>query len=110
MLTPDEGRIELAARPVAMSDGPGIEVSVTDTGIGLSKEDQERIFRSFEQVESSTSRTYAGRVGGGVHLQISGSGRGLSMSIQGKTMAVLGVFLLMSGARKAFAPVRLCLA
>jgi signal transduction histidine kinase len=58
--TPDGGRIELAARPVAMAGGQGIEVSVSDTGIGLSRADQERIFRPFEQVESSTSRIYPG--------------------------------------------------
>jgi len=37
-----------------------IEITVRDTGIGLAPKDLERIFDSFEQVESSKSRTYQG--------------------------------------------------
>ena len=37
-----------------------IEISVTDTGIGIKKEEQERIFDSFEQIDSSVSRKYGG--------------------------------------------------
>jgi diguanylate cyclase (GGDEF)-like protein/PAS domain S-box-containing protein len=35
-------------------------LTVTDTGIGISKEDQDRIFGEFEQVDSSFSRRYEG--------------------------------------------------
>ncbi len=35
-------------------------VSVTDTGIGISKEDQERVFERFVQIDGSTSREYSG--------------------------------------------------
>ncbi|MCL2126347.1 MAG: ATP-binding protein [Oscillospiraceae bacterium] len=37
-----------------------IKVSVTDTGIGISPEQQKRLFMSFEQAESSTSRKFGG--------------------------------------------------
>ncbi|MFC1821124.1 sensor histidine kinase [Thermodesulfobacteriota bacterium] len=37
-----------------------IEISVTDTGIGLKPEDLERIFSPFEQVENSASRRFQG--------------------------------------------------
>jgi len=37
-----------------------IEVSVKDTGIGIKKEDLERIFVQFEQIESEINRRYQG--------------------------------------------------
>jgi signal transduction histidine kinase len=37
-----------------------MEISVADTGIGITAEDRERIFDPFEQVDSSLSRRYQG--------------------------------------------------
>ena len=37
-----------------------IEIGVTDTGVGISQEQQKRLFKSFEQAESSTSRKFGG--------------------------------------------------
>ena len=37
-----------------------VEISVSDTGIGLSNNDMEIIFNSFEQADDSTSRAYQG--------------------------------------------------
>ena len=55
--TPDGGRVELAARGM---DGQGVEVTVSDTGIGLAEDDLERIFQSFEQGDNSAGRRYQG--------------------------------------------------
>jgi signal transduction histidine kinase len=46
--TPEGGRIGINA---GQSDG-AVEVSVTDTGIGIAPEDQPRIFEEFRQVGS----------------------------------------------------------
>lgn len=40
--------------------GSTVEVSVTDTGIGIPKEAQEKIFQRFYQVDSSLTRHYGG--------------------------------------------------
>src|SRR5438445_9359209 len=54
--TPQGGRIVINARP---TDG-AVEISVTDTGIGIAPEDQPKIFEEFRQVGSD----YAHKVEG----------------------------------------------
>ena len=60
--TPDGGRVSLAAAMIAGNngDGPQVEISVQDTGIGIAPGDLERIFNTFEQVESSAARQFEG--------------------------------------------------
>jgi signal transduction histidine kinase/CheY-like chemotaxis protein len=59
--TPEEGSISADARLVEEKDGIcTVQISVSDNGIGISPEQQERIFSSFEQAESSTTRKYGG--------------------------------------------------
>lgn len=50
------GRVTLAA---TVEPG-GIGFSVTDTGIGISKAAQARLFRAFQQAEASTTRRFGG--------------------------------------------------
>jgi CheY-like chemotaxis protein len=56
------GQVSLTIRRVRTLDerGEWLEVDVTDTGIGIAAEMQERIFESFEQLEGGLSRQYQG--------------------------------------------------
>jgi protein-histidine pros-kinase len=54
-------RVELAR------SGEHVELSVADSGIGISDDDQAKLFRAFEQVHGSSKRTYEG-TGLGLHL------------------------------------------
>jgi signal transduction histidine kinase/CheY-like chemotaxis protein len=69
--TPEEGVISLAVRLAGQgTDLYTLQISVCDTGIGISSEQQARLFQSFEQAESSTTRKYGGT---GLGLAISKS-------------------------------------
>ena len=59
--TPENGSISLKLRLLGEADGVyTIQIEVSDTGIGISPEQQARLFTSFEQAESSTSRKFGG--------------------------------------------------
>jgi hemerythrin-like metal-binding protein len=59
--TPEEGTIRLNAQCLKdEGDSCLIRIEVIDTGIGITKEQQNKLFHSFEQAESSTTRKYGG--------------------------------------------------
>lgn len=56
-----EGSVSLKATLLnTLEGGVKLEVRVRDTGIGIPKERQEKVFESFTQADSSTSRNYGG--------------------------------------------------
>src|SRR5205823_2365424 len=54
-----QGEVTLRVRGVA-DRGSWIEFTVTDTGIGMTTEQQEKLFQEFTQADSSTARRYGG--------------------------------------------------
>ena len=59
--TPEDGAISLSASLLEERDPVcEIQIAVADTGIGISPEQQKRLFRSFQQAESSTTRKFGG--------------------------------------------------
>jgi signal transduction histidine kinase/DNA-binding response OmpR family regulator len=69
--TPDEGVIHVDTQLLSEeNDVCTIQITVKDSGIGISPEQQARLFISFQQAESSTSRKFGGT---GLGLAISKS-------------------------------------
>ncbi len=56
-----EGHIVLEGFTTTLADGrPGIRIEVSDTGIGIPADRLDRLFKTFSQVDSSTTRHYGG--------------------------------------------------
>ncbi|MDR1700084.1 MAG: transporter substrate-binding domain-containing protein [Lachnoclostridium sp.] len=69
--TPDKGSLALEAKLVKEeNESCTIQITVSDTGIGISPKQQSHLFHSFVQAETDTSRNYGGT---GLGLSISKS-------------------------------------
>ncbi len=81
--TPENGTVTLRSERLIGGDGESrVRVSVIDTGPGIAKTDQERIFEKFTQIESGHTRLHAGT---GLGLAIA---RELTQMIQGEIQLV----------------------
>ena len=57
----DQGRVLIKVSLADTDNEPAeIEITVEDTGIGISEQDQQILFQAFSQVESSATRRFAG--------------------------------------------------
>ncbi len=58
--TPDGGQVEVSVTPTRREGAEWLELGVSDTGIGIRLEDQERIFEEFQMVDSTLSKRQQG--------------------------------------------------
>jgi PAS domain S-box-containing protein len=59
--TPEEGTIRLDLQFLSEENGIcRLQISVEDTGIGITDEQKSRLFKAFEQAEATTTRKYGG--------------------------------------------------
>src|SRR5437773_1478980 len=95
----DDG--EVVVRVEVNQDGPppspgagevGLRFTVRDTGIGIPADQQERIFRAFEQEDTSTTRKYGGT--------------GLGLTIASRLVALMGGTITVASPRNTGSPGR----
>jgi signal transduction histidine kinase len=54
------GRLSMSENNSELNDFDVIEISVEDTGRGISPEDQQKLFQPFQQLDTSLTREYGG--------------------------------------------------
>ena len=99
--TPENGDIKLIVNEVGKDgDKSIIRCSVSDTGIGISPENRDKLFKSFEQADGSIARTHGGtglglaicknlinKMGGGIEVE-SVPGQGSTFTFEVKMAPV----------------------
>ena len=55
-----EVRVAVSVQPSSRADLVGVEITVADTGLGMSRDQQARLFQPFVQAEASTARRFGG--------------------------------------------------
>ena len=74
--TPEQGKVRLTVREDRAGTGkPLVRFAVRDTGVGIAKEEQERVFRAFEQAGVNASKQ---------------QGTGLGLSISSRLVQLMG--------------------
>jgi protein-histidine pros-kinase len=63
----ENGVVELSLRKIGPAESFVVEFGVTDSGIGIRPEDQDKLFHAFSQVDSSRGQRKEG-TGLGLHL------------------------------------------
>jgi len=59
--TPEQGEISLESRVLSIDNGIiTLQITVSDNGIGIAKEQQDKLFQVFEQVDGSDTREFGG--------------------------------------------------
>ncbi|MFD3407426.1 PAS domain S-box protein [Aquirufa sp. HETE-83D] len=57
----ENGSVKISVKPISVSsDVSELEVRVSDTGIGISPTNLEKLFNAFQQIDNSTSKNYGG--------------------------------------------------
>jgi signal transduction histidine kinase len=56
----EKGAIEVGLKTIAAAEGDLLQISVSDTGIGIDKKDLNVIFEEFRQLDGSSTRHYGG--------------------------------------------------
>ena len=110
--TPENGSVSLETRFLGEEDGVcSIQITVTDTGIGISPDQHARLFESFTQAENTTTRKFGGTglgltisknivemMGGRIWIESDlGKGAAFSFTIQARRGAEKKHSLLTSG-------------
>jgi CheY-like chemotaxis protein/HPt (histidine-containing phosphotransfer) domain-containing protein len=57
----ENGSVSIAVKPLSVtSEFTELEIRVTDTGIGISPSNLQKLFNTFQQIDNSTSKNYGG--------------------------------------------------